>query len=129
MYVYILYICIIYIICHIIQITLYYIIYIFLYLRKFGYLYEVSKSFLKIKLSLFWNTEQIVCRYQNLFKASDKARANYNFSDKVLWYLLLHHIAITFKCCKTVIVWKVSKYGFFSGPYFSVFGLNTEIYY
>ena len=24
--------------------------------------------------------------------------------------------------------WKVSKYGDFSGPYFSVFRLNTEIY-
>ena len=24
--------------------------------------------------------------------------------------------------------WKVSKYGFFSGPYFLVFGLNMEIY-
>ena len=25
-------------------------------------------------------------------------------------------------------VWKVSKYGVFSGPYFSVFGLNTRKY-
>ena len=25
-------------------------------------------------------------------------------------------------------VWKVSKYGVFSDPYFPVFGLNTEIY-
>ena len=25
-------------------------------------------------------------------------------------------------------VWKVSKYGVFSCPYFSIFGLNTEIY-
>ena len=25
-------------------------------------------------------------------------------------------------------VWKVSKYGVYSGPYFPVFGLNTEIY-
>ena len=24
--------------------------------------------------------------------------------------------------------WKVSKYGVISGPYFSVFGMNTEIY-
>ena len=24
--------------------------------------------------------------------------------------------------------WKVSKYGIISGPYFPVFGLNTEIY-
>ena len=24
--------------------------------------------------------------------------------------------------------WKLSKYGVFSGPYFPVFGLNTEIY-
>ena len=28
----------------------------------------------------------------------------------------------------TYIVWKVSKYGVFSGPYFLVFGMNTEIY-
>ena len=26
-------------------------------------------------------------------------------------------------------VWKVSKYRMFSGPYFPVFGLNTEIYF
>ena len=38
-----------------------------MYIRKFGYLYKVSKNFLKIKLSLFCNTEQIVYRYQNLF--------------------------------------------------------------
>ena len=25
--------------------------------------------------------------------------------------------------------WKVSKYGVISGPYFPVFGLNTEIYF
>ena len=25
--------------------------------------------------------------------------------------------------------WKVSKYGVFSGPYFPVFGLNTDFYY
>ena len=29
---------------------------------------------------------------------------------------------------RTLTVWKVSKYRFFSGPYFPVFGLNTEIY-
>ena len=28
----------------------------------------------------------------------------------------------------TCTAWKVSKYGVFSGPYFPVFGLNTEIY-
>ena len=30
--------------------------------------------------------------------------------------------------CKQSLVWKVSKYGVFSGPYFLAFGLNTEIY-
>ena len=29
---------------------------------------------------------------------------------------------------KTNTAWKVSKYGVISGPYFPVFGLNTEIY-
>ena len=29
---------------------------------------------------------------------------------------------------RTSTAWKVSKYGVFSGPYFPVFGLNTEIY-
>ena len=28
----------------------------------------------------------------------------------------------------TITTWKVSKYGVFSGPYFPIFGLNTEIY-
>ena len=30
--------------------------------------------------------------------------------------------------CHTYTVWKVSKYGVFSGPYFPTFGLNTERY-
>ena len=30
---------------------------------------------------------------------------------------------------RTVTAWKVSKYGAFSGPYFSAFGLNKERYY
>ena len=30
---------------------------------------------------------------------------------------------------ETVTAWKVSKYGVISGPYFPVFGLNTEIYF
>ena len=29
---------------------------------------------------------------------------------------------------KNATMWKVSEYGVFSGPYFPVFGLNTEIY-
>ena len=32
------------------------------------------------------------------------------------------------RLCNTPAAWKVSKYGVFSGPYFPVFGLNTEIY-
>ena len=31
-------------------------------------------------------------------------------------------------CRHTNTVWKVSKYGVLSGPYFPVFGLNTEFY-
>ena len=34
--------------------------------------------------------------------------------------LILSHSGVT--------AWRVSKYGVFSGPYFPVFGLNTEIY-
>ena len=29
---------------------------------------------------------------------------------------------------KNAFVWKLSKYGVLSGPYFPIFGLNTEIY-
>ena len=32
------------------------------------------------------------------------------------------------KLTETYTAWKVSKYGVFSGPYFSVFGLNTGKY-
>ena len=31
-------------------------------------------------------------------------------------------------CSYITTAWKVPKYGVSSGPYFSVFGLNTEIY-
>ena len=30
---------------------------------------------------------------------------------------------------ETITAWKVSKYGVIPGPYFPVFGLNTEIYF
>ena len=36
------------------------------------------------------------------------------------WNLLRYYTKIT--------AWKVSKYGVFSGPYFPVLGLNTQIY-
>ena len=50
----------------------------------------------------------------------------------IFWCLFLP--LLLFLClCKdrwlTYTVWKVSKYGAFSGPYFPVFGLNTEIYW
>ena len=35
---------------------------------------------------------------------------------------------LTVSFCNQCIAWKMSKYGDFSGPYFPVFGLNTEIY-
>ena len=49
-------------------------------------------------------------------------------------HLNLHLIRESFLRYKTNIyfsfytAWKASKYGIFSGPYFPVFGLNTEIY-
>ena len=33
-----------------------------------------------------------------------------------------------FNSCISPTAWKVSKYGVFSGPYYPLFGLNTEIY-
>ena len=32
----------------------------------------------------------------------------------------------TFTCYKRLHAWKVSKYGVISGPYFPIFGLNTQ---
>ena len=37
-------------------------------------------------------------------------------------------INLIYCLAETAAAWKVSKYGVFSGPYFPVFGLNTEIY-
>ena len=42
-----------------------------------------------------------------------------------LCYMFFSYINHIFIC---ITVWKVSKYGVISGPYFPVFGLNTEIY-
>ena len=36
--------------------------------------------------------------------------------------------AVHYGYCWLLTVWKVSKYGVFSGPYFPVYVLNTEIY-
>ena len=43
-----------------------------------------------------------------------------NFEQYVLFRLINYMSIIT--------AWKVSKYGVITGPYFLVFGLNTEIY-
>ena len=62
-----------------------------------------------------------------------------SFSDlcfqlfQVLTYLILHlySIALLAKVLhfrKNHTTWEVSKYGVISGPYFPVFGLNTETY-
>ena len=37
-------------------------------------------------------------------------------------------VRLLFTVSHTYTAWKVSKYGVISGPYFLVFGLNTEIY-
>ena len=49
-------------------------------------------------------------------------RINFAATFSTLFDFLLNHIGIL---CTA---WKVSKYGVFSGPYFSAFGLNTERY-
>ena len=46
-----------------------------------------------------------------------KLFGNLTFSLPILWNL-----------CESSTMWKVSKYGIFSGTYFPVFGLNTERY-
>ena len=46
-------------------------------------------------------------------------------------YYIMHNVdrnALNITICKTYTTWKVSKSGVISGPYFPVFGLNTEIY-
>ena len=43
---------------------------------------------------------------------------------KSLWWLKKSELTI----CKTITVWKMSKYGVISGPYVPVFGLHREIY-
>ena len=43
--------------------------------------------------------------------------------------LLLTFLVISFDKDKEHTLWRVSKYGDFSGPYFPIFGLNTEIYW
>ena len=45
----------------------------------------------------------------------------------IIYSLLLAFILFWLIYCPNT-AWKVSKYGVFSGPYFPVFGLNTEIY-
>ena len=48
---------------------------------------------------------------------------------KILLHLVLKTISvITIMICDCPTTWKVSKYGTFSGPYFPVFRLNSEIY-
>ena len=45
---------------------------------------------------------------------------HYTIGNIIMFFLLWINVTAT--------AWKVSKYGVFSGPYFPIFGLNTEIY-
>ena len=67
-----------------------------------------------------------------------KPLENSHYLGRVLYYNVLfgdqiHDCGRTFLfgklTCKFPTAWKMSKYGVFSGPYFPVFGLNTEIYF
>ena len=51
------------------------------------------------------------------------------FSQLKIYFTTLMCCTSEFSSYMTMItVWKVSKYGVFSSPYFPVFGMNTEIY-
>ena len=53
---------------------------------------------------------------------------------RIALFIFVYHICITLPICTNLVLperytaWKVSKYGFFSGPYFLTFALNTERY-
>ena len=51
-----------------------------------------------------------------------------NFCGRQFLKIYLDHSWILCPICFLFTTWKVSKYGVISGPYFSVFGLNTERY-
>ena len=48
--------------------------------------------------------------------------------QSIKFYIFRCHILMSTWRLKKVTGWKVSKYGVNSGPYFLVFGMNTEIY-
>ena len=62
--------------------------------------------------------------WRNFLKLKWKSISWITNKNLWLWYQLER------KACskKFLTVWKVSKYGVFSGPYFPTFGLNTERY-
>ena len=58
---------------------------------------------------------------------SDKKTIRVKYFFLILW--LEMKVVSIFPAAKHNTAWKVSKYGVISGPYFPVFGLNTEIYF
>ena len=54
---------------------------------------------------------------QEIYRRTPMPKYDFN---KLYWWHFCMGVLLT--------AWKVSKYGVFSGPYFSVFGQNTEIY-
>ena len=72
----------------------------------------------------FWN-----CHKRENWKSSNKLNKAVQSNEiptklvKEFGYLFSKYIATS-----NYTAWKVSKYRLFSGPYFPVFGLNTEIY-
>ena len=82
---------------------------------------EVSASKNHQAVVTYDNKNKADCFYI-IAKKTLKFHNWYPIKPKVIEKLLIKTTSIP------TTVWKVSKYGVISGPYFPVFGLNTEIY-
>ena len=89
---------------------------------KFGHIYWRNPE---------WKTSFFAQCHLNR-TSSFHAKLKNVINDNIIIYFITHRCDMSnlaFSLTLSVTAWKVSKYGVTSGPYFSVFGQNTEIYF
>ena len=107
----------------------------FLYLKtalRIGWLFMFKcKSSSTSYLGISWSLTILEKKFLRQFDTSTSSETKFSFSIKVIGMgrlLLFYHFLEGLCYSDAYTAWKVSKYGVFSGPYFSVFGLNMKIY-
>ena len=70
----------------------------------------------------------VCCMHQYMLRSCQRMGMNFEHNSKYKNSTFILKFRLELVLPYSIIAWKVSKYGVFSGPYFPTFGLNTEVY-